>query len=76
MASDRELIEQFMLRLRTAVDRGTGTSKDASDVLSRESDPHGFNSWGASVRKHRVSEWMLAPDKMDYSTLVRTLDPA
>ncbi|NQV07193.1 hypothetical protein HQ535_11635 [bacterium] len=32
MATDRELIEQFMLRLRTAVDRGTGTSMDAEEV--------------------------------------------
>ena len=32
MASDRENLEAVMGRLRTAVDRGTGTSLDADEV--------------------------------------------
>ena len=32
MATDRELLEQVMVRIRTAVDRGTGTSMDADEV--------------------------------------------
>lgn len=32
MASDRETLEGVMMRLRTAVERGTGTSLDADEV--------------------------------------------
>ena len=32
MATDRETLEQVMVRLRTAVERGTGTSLDADEV--------------------------------------------